>query len=127
MKFIKWLLALMVTLILLVTVYLTVFFDPNDFKPEIVDAVKNNKKSIILTHEKNSCILTIEKINGILKNAVHYSKKVWHDEINKLGIMNVCEQRIHRAIIEYGKTINKIDSKKEKSTSNASSLLKSIR
>ncbi|BFL83699.1 hypothetical protein LFREDSHE_21490 [Shewanella baltica] len=40
MKFIKWLLALVVTLILLVTVYLTVFFDPNDFKPEIVDAVK---------------------------------------------------------------------------------------
>ena len=40
MKFIKWLLAILVTLALLVTLYLTVFFDPNDFKPEIVNAVK---------------------------------------------------------------------------------------
>ncbi|PIW59202.1 AsmA family protein [Shewanella sp. CG12_big_fil_rev_8_21_14_0_65_47_15] len=40
MKFIKWLLAILVTLILVVTLYLTVFFDPNDFKPEIVNAVK---------------------------------------------------------------------------------------
>lgn len=40
MKFIKWLLALLVTLVVAVTLYLTVFFDPNDFKPEIVNAVK---------------------------------------------------------------------------------------
>lgn len=39
MKFIKWLLAILVTLVLFVTLYLTVFFDPNDFKPEIVNAV----------------------------------------------------------------------------------------
>lgn len=40
MKLIKWFLAILVTLALLVTLYLTVFFDPNDFKPEIVNAVK---------------------------------------------------------------------------------------
>lgn len=40
MKLIKWLLAILVTLVLVVTLYLTVFFDPNDFKPEIVNAVK---------------------------------------------------------------------------------------
>lgn len=40
MKFIKWLLGIVVTLIILVALYLSVFFDPNDFKPEIVDAVK---------------------------------------------------------------------------------------
>lgn len=40
MKLIKWFLAILVTLVLVVTLYLTVFFDPNDFKPEIVNAVK---------------------------------------------------------------------------------------
>lgn len=40
MKFIKWLLAILVGVVLLVTLYLTVFFDLNNFKPEIVDAVK---------------------------------------------------------------------------------------
>lgn len=40
MKFIKWFLAILVTLIVAVALYLTVFFDPNDFKPEIVNAVK---------------------------------------------------------------------------------------
>lgn len=40
MKFIKWLLVSLVTLVLVVTLYFTVFFDPNDFKPEIVNAVK---------------------------------------------------------------------------------------
>lgn len=40
MKLIKWLLAILVTVVLVVTLYLTVFFDPNDFKPEIVNAVK---------------------------------------------------------------------------------------
>ena len=40
MKFIKWLLAIVVVAILSVVVYITVIFDPNDFKPEIVDAVK---------------------------------------------------------------------------------------
>ncbi|QYJ77475.1 AsmA family protein [Shewanella acanthi] len=40
MKFIKWLLGIVVILVLAVTLYLTVFFDPNDFKPAIVDAVK---------------------------------------------------------------------------------------
>lgn len=40
MKFIKWLLAIFVGVVLLITLYLTVFFDLNNFKPEIVDAVK---------------------------------------------------------------------------------------
>lgn len=40
MKFIKWFLALLVTLVVTVILYLTVFFDPNDFKPELVSAVK---------------------------------------------------------------------------------------
>ena len=40
MKVVKWLLAIVLTLVVGVTVYLTMFFDLNNFKPQIVDAVK---------------------------------------------------------------------------------------
>ena len=40
MKFIKWLLIVVVSLFILLFAYLTLIFDPNDFKPQIVDAVK---------------------------------------------------------------------------------------
>ncbi len=40
MKFIKWCLILMLAVVIGISLYLKVFFDPNDFKPEIVDAVK---------------------------------------------------------------------------------------
>jgi AsmA protein len=40
MKALKWLLGIMASLILILVVYLTVFFDLNSFKPQIVDAVK---------------------------------------------------------------------------------------
>ncbi|AZG36039.1 AsmA family protein [Shewanella psychromarinicola] len=40
MKVIKWFLAIVLTLVVGVTVYLTMFFDLNNVKPQIVDAVK---------------------------------------------------------------------------------------
>lgn len=40
MKFIKWLLLAVVSLFVLLALYLIVIFDPNDFKPQIVDVVK---------------------------------------------------------------------------------------
>ncbi|WP_350431036.1 AsmA family protein [Shewanella sp. H8] len=40
MKVVKWILAIGLTLVVGVTVYLTMFFDLNNFKPQIVDAVK---------------------------------------------------------------------------------------
>ncbi|MGX9459687.1 AsmA family protein [Shewanella sp. A14] len=40
MKVVKWLLAIVLTLVVGITVYLTMFFDLNNFKPQIVDAVK---------------------------------------------------------------------------------------
>lgn len=52
MKLIKWFLAILVTLALLVTLYLTVFFDPNDFKPEIVNAVKKQTgRELVITDD----------------------------------------------------------------------------
>ncbi|ASJ96658.1 AsmA family protein [Shewanella marisflavi] len=40
MKFLKWLLIVFASLFLLLAAYLTLIFDPNDFKPQIVEAVK---------------------------------------------------------------------------------------
>ncbi|QYJ99981.1 AsmA family protein [Shewanella psychrotolerans] len=40
MKFIKWSLIVVVSLFILLFAYLTLIFEPNDFKPQIVDAVK---------------------------------------------------------------------------------------
>ena len=40
MKVVKWLLAIVLTIVVGITVYLTMFFDLNNFKPQIVDAVK---------------------------------------------------------------------------------------
>ncbi|MBW0281598.1 AsmA family protein [Shewanella xiamenensis] len=52
MKFIKWFLALLLTLVVTVTLYLTVFFDPNDFKPEVVNAVKKQTgRELVITDD----------------------------------------------------------------------------
>ncbi|WP_372870929.1 AsmA family protein [Shewanella sp.] len=40
MKFIKWILVAIVLLVTLPVIYVTVIFDPNDFKPMLVDEVK---------------------------------------------------------------------------------------
>ncbi|MGE6647798.1 AsmA family protein [Shewanella colwelliana] len=40
MKIVKWILIAFVSLFILLVGYLTLVFDPNDFKPQIVDAVK---------------------------------------------------------------------------------------
>ncbi|MCL1129021.1 AsmA family protein [Shewanella sairae] len=40
MKFLKWFLISILGLVLALVVYVTVIFDPNDFKPQIVDLVK---------------------------------------------------------------------------------------
>lgn len=40
MKLIKWSLIVVVSLFILLVAYLTLVFDPNDFKPQIVEAVK---------------------------------------------------------------------------------------
>ncbi|MCG9746631.1 AsmA family protein [Shewanella sp. Isolate8] len=40
MKFVKWLVIVFASLFILLIAYLTLIFDPNDFKPQIVEAVK---------------------------------------------------------------------------------------
>ncbi len=43
MKVVKWILGIFAVLFLGLVLYLTLLFDPNDFKPQIVDAVKNRQ------------------------------------------------------------------------------------
>ena len=40
MKYIKWFVITISALLLVIVLYLTVFFEPNDFKPQLVDIVK---------------------------------------------------------------------------------------
>lgn len=51
MKFIKWLLLAVVALFIVLALYLTVIFDPNDFKPQIVDAVKKQTGRDLLINQ----------------------------------------------------------------------------
>ncbi|WP_299794471.1 AsmA family protein [uncultured Shewanella sp.] len=42
MKILKWFVVVFIILIISLAAYLTLLFDPNDFKPQLVDAVKEN-------------------------------------------------------------------------------------
>ncbi|MDT3282451.1 AsmA family protein [Shewanella scandinavica] len=119
MKFIKWLLALVVTLILLVTVYLTVFFDPNDFKPEIVDAVKKQTgRELVITDDLSWTFFPVIGINlgGVsLSNPEGFTPKAML-EVNKaiaeVALMPLFSQQIEIAELSLdGATINLVTRK----------------
>ncbi|WP_300477055.1 AsmA family protein [Shewanella sp.] len=119
MKFIKWLLALVVTLILLVTVYLTVFFDPNDFKPEIVDVVKKQTgRELVITDDLSWTFFPVIGINlgGVsLSNPEGFTPKAML-EVNKavaeVALMPLFSQKIEIAELSLdGATINLVTRK----------------
>ena len=119
MKFIKWLLALVVTLILLVTVYLTVFFDPNDFKPEIVDVVKKQTgRELVITDDLSWTFFPVIGINlgGVsLSNPEGFTPKAML-EVNKavaeVELMPLFSQKIEIAELSLdGATINLVTRK----------------
>ena len=119
MKFIKWLLALVVTLILLVTVYLTVFFDPNDFKPEIVDAVKKQTgRELVIADDLSWTFFPVIGINlgGVsLSNPEGFTPKAML-EVNKavaeVALMPLFSQQIEIAELSLdGATINLVTRK----------------
>ncbi|MCG9712293.1 AsmA family protein [Shewanella insulae] len=54
MKFVKWLLIVFASLFLLLIAYLTLIFDPNDFKPQIVEAVKKQTgRELVINQDLN--------------------------------------------------------------------------
>ena len=119
MKFIKWLLALMVTLILLVTVYLTVFFDPNDFKPEIVDAVKKQTgRELVITDDLSWTFFPVIGINlgGVsLSNPEGFTPKAMLEvkkAVAEVALMPLFSQKIEIAELSLdGATINLVTRK----------------
>ncbi|MCU8010718.1 AsmA family protein [Shewanella sp. SM74] len=119
MKFIKLLLALMVTLILLVTVYLTVFFDPNDFKPEIVDAVKKQTgRELVITDDLSWTFFPVIGINlgGVsLSNPEGFTPKAMLEvkkAVAEVALMPLFSQKIEIAELSLdGATINLVTRK----------------
>lgn len=119
MKFIKWLLALMVTLILLATVYLTVFFDPNDFKPEIVDAVKKQTgRELVITDDLSWTLFPVIGINlgGVsLSNPEGFTPKAMLEvkkAVAEVALMPLFSQKIEIAELSLdGATINLVTRK----------------
>ena len=119
MKFIKWLLALMVTLILLVTVYLTVFFDPNDFKPEIVDAVKKQTgRELVISDDLFWTFFPVIGINlgGVsLSNPEGFTPKAMLEvkkAVAEVALMPLFSQKIEIAELSLdGATINLVTRK----------------
>ena len=74
----------------------------NEIARQLVEAEKNGKAFIVVSHGNKSVRLTLEKVNQILHEKIHYAKKVWQNEIEALDIMNVCEQRLHRVCQVFG-------------------------
>ncbi len=54
MKILKWLFVVFFILIISLAAYLTLVFDPNDFKPQLVDAVKDNTGRDLVVADKLS-------------------------------------------------------------------------
>ncbi len=54
MKVVKWILGIFAVLFLGLVLYLTLLFDPNDFKPQIVDAVKKQTgRELVISQDLN--------------------------------------------------------------------------
>lgn len=68
MKLLKWLLAIVVSLVVAVTLYLTVFFDPNTLKAEIINGVKQQTgRDLVISNQLSWTFLPVLGIplNGV--------------------------------------------------------------
>lgn len=119
MKLIKWFLAILVTLVLVVTLYLTVFFDPNDFKPEIVSAVKKQTgRELVISDDLSWTFFPTIGINlgGIsLSNPEGFTPKSMLDvnkAIAEVALMPLLSKEIEIAQLSLdGATINLVTRK----------------
>ncbi|MGL4613234.1 MAG: AsmA family protein, partial [Shewanella sp.] len=68
MKLLKWLLAIVVSLLLAFTLYLTVFFDPNTLKAEIINGVKQQTgRDLVISNQLSWTFLPVLgiQLNGV--------------------------------------------------------------
>jgi len=68
MKLLKWLLAIVVSLVVAVILYLTVFFDPNTLKAEIINGVKQQTgRDLVISNQLSWTFLPVLgiQLNGV--------------------------------------------------------------
>ena len=124
MKALKWLLGIVASLILILVVYLTVFFDLNSFKPQIVDAVKEQTgREFVIQNDLSWSFFPSIGINlgGIsLSNPDNFSPATFveiKEAVANVELMPLLSQEVQIAMLSLdGLTLNMV-TKKDGSTS----------
>lgn len=87
MKVVKWILGIFAVLFLGLVLYLTLLFDPNDFKPQIVDAVKKQTgRELVISQDLN---WTFFPTLGIELGGISLSNPDGFDEKQMLAVNQV--------------------------------------
>jgi AsmA protein len=124
MKLVKWLLAMMLTLVVGITVYLTMFFDLNDFKPQIVDAVKKKTgRDLHITDDLSWSVFPSLgiKLGGItLSNPENFTPASMLDvneAVANVALMPLFSQQIEVDLLKLdGLTLNLVTQKNGKTS-----------
>ncbi|WP_299572386.1 AsmA family protein [uncultured Shewanella sp.] len=124
MKALKWLLGIVAGLVLILVVYLTVFFDLNSFKPQIVDAVtKQTGREFVIENDLSWSFFPSIGINlgGIsLSNPENFSPATFveiNEAVANVELMPLLSQEVQIAMLSLdGLTLNMV-TKKDGSTS----------
>ncbi|GGQ11645.1 AsmA family protein [Shewanella litoralis] len=124
MKVVKWLLAIVLTLVVGITVYLTMFFDLNHFKPQIVDAVKKQTgRDLVITDDLSWSVFPSLgiKLGGIsLSNPENFTPASMLDvneAVANVALMPLLSQKIEVDLLTLdGLTLNLVTQKNGKTS-----------
>ncbi|MCL1066946.1 AsmA family protein [Shewanella olleyana] len=119
MKALKWLLGIVAGVILILVVYLTVFFDLNSFKPQIVDAVKEQTgREFVIENDLSWSFFPSLGINlgGIsLSNPENFSPATFveiKEAVANVELMPLFSQEVEIAMLSLdGLTLNMVTKK----------------
>ena len=116
MKALKWLLGIVAGVILILAVYLTVFFDLNSFKPQIVEAVENQTgRTFVIKDDLSWSVFPSIgiKLGGIsLSNPENFSANNFvevNEAVANVELMPLLSQEVEIAMLSLdGLTVNMI-------------------
>ncbi|KPZ70949.1 putative assembly protein [Shewanella sp. P1-14-1] len=119
MKALKWLLGIVAGVILILAVYLTVFFDLNSFKPQIVEAVENQTgRTFVIKDDLSWSVFPSIgiKLGGIsLSNPENFSANNFvevNEAVANVELMPLLSQEVEIAMLSLdGLTVNMITQK----------------
>ncbi|WP_153915884.1 AsmA family protein [Shewanella sp. TC10] len=119
MKALKWLLGIVAGVILILVVYLTVFFDLNSFKPQIVDAVKEQTgREFVIENDLSWSFFPSLGINlgGIsLSNPENFTPATFveiKEAVANVELMPLLSQEVEIAMLSLdGLTLNMVTKK----------------